>query len=109
MFNRTNQVQTININEWVEKLLAARDDVSAVERIRRELDKELAEYMEIREEDLKRRTNLYDFYFDAMPCLGNFEKFTMQTIDYQMPDHLVERWQKVCAEYQRVKSEASQA
>lgn len=109
MFNKTNQVQTIDVNEWVNKLLAAHDDVRAVEKIRRRLDEICAAYIAARKNDLEKQTSLYDWYFEAMPSLNDFENWVMGLIDYQMPDAMVEDWQAVCAEYQRIKSEGKQS
>lgn len=109
MFNKTNQVQTVDVNEWVNKLLAAHDDVKAVEKIRKRLDEKCAAYIDARKKELEKQTSLYNFYFEAMPSLGEFENWIMDLIDYQMPDAMVEDWQAVCAEYQRIKSEGKQS
>jgi hypothetical protein len=109
MFKQTNQVQTIDVNEWMNKLLAAHDDVRAVEKIRRRLDEKCAAYIDARKNGLEKQTSLYDWYFEAMPSLNDFENWIMDLIDYQMPDAMVEDWQAVCAEYQRIKSEGKQS
>ncbi len=104
MFNKTNQVQTIDVNEWVNKLLAARDDIKAVEKIRKELDRKFSKYISDRESDLDNQKNLYDWYYDGViPSLSDFENFIAQTIDYQLPDDLVDRWQLVIVRYQQIK------
>ena len=106
MFNKTNQVQTIDVHEWVNKLLAAYDDVRAVEKIRQRLDEICAAYIDARKNDLEKQASMYDWYFKAMPSLSDFENWVMDLIDYQMPDAMVEDWQAVCAEYQKIKEAA---
>ena len=103
MFNRTNQVQTIDVNEWVNKLLSARDDVKAIERIKVALDNMCAAVIEDREGWLNARQSMYDFYYKGMPCSDDFALQVMNIIDYRMPDDLVDRWQKICEEYWRIK------
>ena len=104
MFNKTNQVQTIDVNEWVNKLLAARDDIKAVEKIRKELDRKFSKYISDRESDLDNQRNLYDWYYNAViPSLDDFADFIAQTIDYQLPDDLVDRWQLLIVRYQQIK------
>ena len=108
MFNRTNQVQTVNVNEWVAQLMAAHEDVLAVGRIRAELDKICAKYIENREQDLEKRQGLYDWYFEQMPYIDDFAKRVADIIDYRMPEPLVEHWQEVCEKYRSIKREKEQ-
>lgn len=108
MFNKTNQVQTIDVNEWVNKLLSARDDVKAIERIRVALDNKCAGFIEERERCLKARQSMYDFYYEGMPCSDDFALQIMNIIDYRMPEPLVEHWQEVCERYRTIKSEKEQ-
>ncbi len=109
MFNRTNQVQTVDVNSWVDKLLAAHDDVRAVGQIRKRLDYMCANNIDVRARNLEKRESLYDFYYEGMPINGDLELFVMETIDYRMPDDLVEKWQSVCEQYQRIKAEMKEA
>lgn len=110
MFNKTNQVQTIDVNEWVNKLMAARDDVKAVEKIREKLDTICLRNIEDRAKNLEKRTSLYDFYYDGgMPVTDDLALWIMDVIDYRMPDHLVEKWQFVCEQYWKIKAEMQEA
>ena len=110
MFKRVNQVQTVDVNEWTNKLLAARDDVRAVENIRRRLDDICANNIAMRAMNLEKREVLYDFYYEeTMPSCDDFTKYIMDTIDYRMPDDLVEKWQFVCEQYRRIKAEIEEA
>lgn len=106
MFNRTNQVQTVNVNEWVGRLMSAHDDVRAVKKIRERLDAMNAKAITVRAEALDRQEKLYDFYYESdMPVDGDFERFVMQAIDYRMPDEMVDRWQATCERYRQIKTE----
>lgn len=110
MFNKTNQVQTIDVNEWVNKLLAAHDDVRAVEKIRKRLDEICLQNITVRANSLEKRTSLYDFYYDGgMPVTDDFQKWVMDVIDYRMPDELVEKWAFTCEQYWKVKAEMQEA
>jgi hypothetical protein len=105
MFKRTNQVQTVDVNEWVNKLMAAQDDVKTVERIRRKLDTACESYIKARESELEERKNLYSFYYDGMPIAGDFEKWLMELIGYQLPVELLARWQNACSMYNSIIAE----
>ena len=110
MFNKTNQVQTIDVNEWVNKLMAARDDMKAVEKIREKLDTICLRNIEDRAKNLEKRTSLYDFYYDGgMPVTEDFQLWIMDVIDYRMPDHLVEKWALVCEQYWKMKENGKEA
>lgn len=105
MFKQTKQVQTIDVNEWVAKLMAARDDVKAVERIRKKLDDYCMDYIAERAANLNSRTSLYDFYYEAMPHMDGFMEYVAELIDYQMPENLAEMWRSVINQYCTTKAE----
>lgn len=105
MFKQTKQVQTIDVNEWVNKLLAAHDDVKAVERIRKKLDDYCMDYIAEKAENLNSRTSLYGFYYDAMPYMDGFMKCVAELIDYKMPENLAEMWRSVINQYCVLKAE----
>ncbi len=105
MFKHTKQVQTIDINEWVTKLMAARDDVKAVERIRKKLDDYCMDYIAEKAENLNNRTSLYDWYYETMPYMDGFMKQVAELIDYQMPENLAEMWRSVINQYCVLKAE----
>lgn len=110
MFNKTNQVQTIDVNEWVNKLMAARDDVKAVEKIREKLDTICLRNIEDRAKNLEKRTSLYDFYYDVgMPVTEDLALWIIDVIDYRMPDELVEKWAFVCEQYWKMKEDGKEA
>lgn len=98
---KTNQVQTIDVNEWVNKLLAAHDDMTAVQKLKKYLDDISAERIEDRVRDLANGRQLYDFQFKGItPFEGESHlEFVANTIGYDMRAGLAERWQNVCAEY----------
>ena len=109
MFNRATQVQHVDVNEWVGRLISARDDTSAVERIRKRLDDMNRDAIVIRAEALEKE-KLYDFYYQGvMPVDGDFERFVMDLIDYQMPEELIDRWQAVLEKFQSIKAERAKA
>lgn len=109
MFNKTNQVQTIDVNEWVNKLMAARDDVKAVEKIRKRLDEICLRNITDRARNLENKTSLYDFYYDGnMPATEDFVLWIMDVIDYRMPDELVEKWAFVCEQYWKMKEDGKE-
>lgn len=100
MFNKTNQVQTIDVNEWVNKLLAAHDDMTAVRKLKDRLDDICADRIADRERELHSGKQLYDFYYRGVTPLGDdFQGFVADTIGYDMRVDLAERWQAVCTEY----------
>lgn len=110
MFNKTNQVQTVDVNEWVNKLLAAHDDVKAVEKIRKRLDEICLRNITDRAKNLENRTSLYDFYYDGnLPATEDFVLWVMDVIDYRMPDELVEKWAFTCEQYLKIKAEMQEA
>lgn len=110
MFNKTNQVQTIDVNEWVNKLMVARDDMKAVEKIRKRLDEICLRNITDRAKNLENRTSLYDFYYDGgMPVTEDFQLWVMGVIDYRMPDELVEKWAFTCEQYWKIKAEMQEA
>jgi len=110
MFNKTNQVQTIDVNEWVNKLLAARDDVRAVEKIREKFDTICLRNIEDRAKNLEKRTSLYDFYYDGgVPVTEDLALWIMDVICYRMPDELVEKWAFVCEKYWKMKEDGKEA
>lgn len=109
MFNKTNQVQTINVNEWVNKLMAANDDVKAVEKIRKRLDEICLRNITERAKNLENKTSLYNFYYDVgMPVTDDFTLWIMDVIDYRMPDELVEKWAFVCEQYWKMKEDGKE-
>ena len=97
----TKQVQTIDVNEWVNKLLAAHNDVTAVKKLKERLDDICEERIADRERDLRSDKQLYDFYYRGVTPFdgGDFMTFVADTIRYDMREDLAERWQNVCAEY----------
>jgi helix-turn-helix protein len=101
MFKNTNQVQTVDVNEWVNKLLAAHDDMTAVRKLKDRLDTICEERITDMERDLNSDKQLYDFYYRGVrPIDGDtFLDFVADTIGYDMRDDLAERWQNVCAAY----------
>lgn len=99
MFKQTKQVQAIDVNEWVNKLLAAHDDAKAVERIRKKLDDYCMNYIAEKAANLNSRTSLYDWYYEAMPHMDGFMEYVAELIDYQMPENLAEMWQGVINQY----------
>lgn len=106
MFSSASQVQEIDVNEWVSKLLAAHDDVRAVEKIRERLDAMINQVITVRAEALEKEEKLYDFYYEGQcPVDGDFERFVMQAIDYKMPVEDAERWAFVRERYQEIKAE----
>lgn len=106
MFNRTNQVQVVDVNKWTDMLLAAHDDVRAIEKIRRRLDDMNSQAITVRAEALTKEQKLYDFYYEGdMPVDGDFERFVMGLIDYRMPDEMADRWQFVQDRYKQIKAE----
>ena len=110
MFKHVNQVQAVDVNEWVDKLMAAHDDVRAVEKIRRRLDEICASNIATRAESLEKRNSLYDFYYACeMPVTEDFTLWIMNVIDYRMPDDLAERWQFVREQYRQIKAEMKEA
>lgn len=110
MFNKTNQVQTINVNEWVNNLLAAHDDVKAVEKIRKRMDEICLRNITERAKNLENKTSLYNFYYDGgMPVTDDFTRWIMDVIDYRMPDELVEKWAFVCEQYWKMKEDGKEA
>lgn len=98
---KANQVQTIDVNEWVNKLLAAQEDMTAVRKLKVRLDEISADRIADRERDLNSGKQLYDFYYKGVrPFDGEtFLDFVADTIGYDMSDDLSDRWQAVCAEY----------
>lgn len=110
MFKQTNQVQTVDVNELVNKLLAAHDDVRAVEKIRKRMDEICLRNITDRDKNLEKRTSLYDFYYDGgMPVTEDLALWIMDVIDYRMPDELVEKWAFVCEQYWKIKAEMQEA
>lgn len=109
MFKQVKQVQTINVNEWVDKLMAAKDATNAVEKIRGRLNDTCFEYIRQRQENLATRTSMYDFYYEPELYLNDLERWLMDVIEYKMPDDLVEWWARVCAEYHKIKTEDAKA
>jgi hypothetical protein len=105
MFKQTNQVQTIDVNEWVAKLMAAHDDVKTVERIRKKLDDYCTDYIAEKAANLNSRTSLYDWYYEAMPHMDGFMEYVAELIDYQMPENLAEMWRAVINQYCTIKAE----
>ena len=105
MFKQTQQVQTIDVNEWVAKLMAAHDDVKAVERIRKKLDDYCMDYIAEKAANLNSRTSLYDWYYEAMPHMDGFMEYVAELIDYQMPENLAEMWRAVINQYCTIKAE----
>ena len=100
---KTQQVQTIDVNEWVDKLLAAQDATRAVEKIRSRLDDACRSYITEKRDALAAGICMYDFYYKPDLYLSDLEKWLMDVIDYQMPDDLVKWWSEVCAEYYEIK------
>lgn len=108
MFNCKNQVQVINVNEWVDKLLSANNDVRAVEKIRKRLDEMNRDTITVRAKALEKQESLYDWYYEGnMPVNDDFTRFIMELIDYRMPDDLVEKWQDLIERYRQIKAERS--
>ena len=102
---KTQQVQTIDVNEWVAKLMAAHDDVKVVERIRKKLDDYCTDYIAEKAANLNSRTSLYDWYYEAMPHMDGFMEYVAELIDYQMPENLAEMWRLVINQYCTIKAE----
>lgn len=108
MFNRANQVQAINVNEWVDKLLSANNDIRAVEKIRKRLDETNRDVIAARAKELEKRERLYDWNYEGnMPVNDDFTRFIMEQIDYRMPDDLVQKWQDLIERYRQIKAEGS--
>lgn len=99
------QVNHVDVNEWVDKLLAAQDAMRAVEKIRSRLDDTCRKYIQEKRDALATRTSMYDFYYEPDLYLSGLEKWLMDVIDYQMPDDLVKWWSEVCTEYYKIKAE----
>ena len=106
---KANQVQTIDVNEWVNKLLAAQEDMTAVRKLKERLDEISADRIADRERDLNSGKPLYDFYYKGVrPFDGEaFMDFVADTIGYDMRADLTERWQNVCAEYWKRKEQTA--
>lgn len=98
------QVNHVDVNEWVGKLLAAQDAMRAVEKIRSRLDDACRKYIQAKRDALATRTSMYDFYYEPDPYLSDLEKWLMDVIDYHMPDDLVNWWSEVCTEYYEIKA-----
>lgn len=105
MFKQTKQVQTIDVNEWVNKLLDAHDDVTAVKKITERLDKYCSNYIGEKAANLNSRTSLYDWYYEEMPYMDGFMKDVAEIIGYKLPDNLAEMWQGVVIRYYNLKGE----
>lgn len=105
MFKQTTQVQTIDVNEWVAKLMAAHDDVKAVEKITERLDRYCSDYIAEKAANLNKRTSMYDWYYEAMPYMDGFMKDVAEIIGYKLPDNLAEMWQGVVIRYYQLKGE----
>jgi hypothetical protein len=86
------QVNHVDVNEWVNKLLAAQDAMRAVEKIRSRLDDACRNYIQEKRDALAARISMYDFYYAPDLYLSDLEKWLMDVIDYQMPDDLVKWW-----------------
>jgi hypothetical protein len=99
------QVNHVDVNEWVNKLLAAQDAMRAVEKIRSRLDDACRNYIQEKRDALAARISMYDFYYAPDLYLSDLEKWLMDVIDYQMPDDLVKWWSEVCTEYYEIKAE----
>jgi hypothetical protein len=102
---KTQQVNHVDVNEWVDKLLAAQDAMRAVEKIRSRLDDACRKYITEKRDALATRTGMYDFYYEPDLYLSDLEKWLMDVIDYRMPDDLVKWWSEVCTEYYEIKTE----